>query len=400
MTSPIVRARLYEVAIPLAVPFGISGGVMRARRSLILELENAHGARGFGESAPFESPCYSSETVASARACLMDWLLPAVLDQEFPTSTALDERLNAAVVGNEMAKAGIETAWWDLEARRTGCSLADLVTRRVTQLGVPAAWRQRRSRIDCGVAIGIPEDRDLGRLTDDVAVAVDRGYRRIKLKVAPGWDLEPVMRAQAVLRDVPSGVPLTVDANGAYDLVRDRRTLQRLDGCGLLYIEQPLPRDALWDSRTLAQTLHTPICLDESLTSELVARQMLAMGGPTVWNLKIQRVGGLESACRIYARAAEGGIRLWAGTMPETGLGAQAMLALAGHGGFVYPSDLEPSERWYGPGADLVELQMDRDGTMTVPEGPPAVVLGDEATLLYDSEGGERGAGSGRAPSR
>ncbi|UCD25338.1 MAG: o-succinylbenzoate synthase, partial [Gemmatimonadota bacterium] len=121
------------------------------------------------------------------------------------------------------------------------------------------------------------------------------------------------------------------------------------------------------------QSIETPICLDESLTSADVARQVIEMGGPSIWNLKVQRVGGLEEACRIYAVAAESEAKLWAGTMPETGIGAQATLALASHAGFLFPSDLEPSERWYAAGADPVELTMDPDGTMPVPSSRPAV---------------------------
>ena len=160
--------------------------------------------------------------------------------------------------------------------------------------------------------------------------------------------------------------------------------LRRLDSAGLLYLEQPLPAEALWDLRELAGLLETPVCLDESLDSDEIARQVMDMGGPTVWNLKIQRVGGLEEACRIYARAARGGVRLWGGTMPETGIGAQAMLALGCHAGFVYPSDLEPSERWYGPGKDVVTLEMGDDGTMPVSRRSPRIASKDGWELLAE----------------
>jgi O-succinylbenzoate synthase len=189
----------------------------------------------------------------------------------------------------------------------------------------------------------------------------------VKLKVRPGWDLEPVYIAREEMRRAGRDVPLWVDANGAYRLDRDDVALRALDGLDLLFIEQPLPPDAWWDSCELGRQLKTPICLDETIESDDMARQILSMRGPRIWNIKIQRVGGLEEACRIYARGVAAGVALWGGTMPETGLGAQAMLALGAHAGFVYPSDIEPSERWFEPGTDVVDLVMDAQGRMNVP---------------------------------
>ncbi|MSR05689.1 MAG: o-succinylbenzoate synthase [Gemmatimonadetes bacterium] len=369
MTEPrILRTRVYEVALPLREPFVISGGSLTVRRSLIVELKDAHGKVGLGESAPFEKPFYSSETVASARACLRDILLVRVLDQPVTVPSRCAELLSAGVQGNRMARAGVETAWWDLIAARRGVTLATLVSERLAELGVPAEWRATRSHIDCGVALGIPPEMNVSVLRTWVAQALGRGYKRIKLKVRPGWDVEPIRIAREEMQRARREVPMWVDANGSYDATRDQDALRKLDSMQLLFLEQPLPADGLWDSRELGRELKTPICLDESLVSDSVARQVIAMEGPRVWNLKIQRVGGLEEACRIYARAVQAGIALWAGTMPETGLGAQAMLALAGHAGFVYPSDIEPSERWYVPGVDLVELTMDAQGRMPVPD--------------------------------
>src|SRR5262249_29380030 len=149
-------------------------------------------------------------------------------------------------------------------------------------------------------------------------------------------------------------------------------------------LEQPLAEDALWDARALTRTLKTPVCLDESLVSDDVARQIVEMGGPLIWNIKVQRVGGLEEACRIYARARAAGARVWGGTMPETGLGAQTMLALGCHGGFSFPTDIEPSDRWYKPGMDLIELTMNSDGTMPVPQQRPTAKFESRLTRLAD----------------
>jgi O-succinylbenzoate synthase len=272
-----------------------------------------------------------------------------------------------------MARAGVETAWWDLIAFRHGTSLAERVTRRLHELGVAPRWCERASTIECGIALGIPQQEDAAVLADWVDAAVRAGYRRVKLKVRPGWDEEPVSVTREVLRRMRAELPITVDANGAYPLDGDAADVRRLDALGLLYIEQPFPGEALWDLRELHRMLETPICLDETLTSDDVARQILELDGPTVWNVKVQRVGGLEEACRIYARAVRSGVKLWGGTMPESGIGAQAMLALGCHRGFVYPSDIEPSERWYAPGSDTIELTMGSDGTMPVPVERPRV---------------------------
>jgi O-succinylbenzoate synthase len=380
----IRRARLYEVALPLKTPFVISGGELAVRRSLIVELEDASGGRGFGESAPFEAPFYSAETTASARACLAEELLPRVLAQPVASSEAMHQLLGEGVRGNRMARAGAETAWWDLRAARLGVSLAETVSRRLAELGVAEANRQRRPSIECGVALGIPGDGDVARLKEEIRAAVARGYRRVKLKVRPGWDHEAVAAAVEVFAELGRTLPLWVDANGAYRAECDRDALRALDAFDLLFIEQPFSEDALWDAAVWNRVAATPVCLDESLVSDEAARQVIEMGGPMIWNLKVQRLGGLEETCRVYARGIEHGAQLWMGTMPETGLGAQASLAVAGHSGFDFPSDLEPSERWYGPGIDLLDLQMDRVGRMAVPHASVEPVLGPTARLVCE----------------
>ncbi len=384
--KPVVvrRARLFEVALPLREPFQISGGTLRERRSLIVVLDDDDGNVGYGESAPFEFPFYSAETTTSARELLTKSLLPRVLAEPFSGSGQLLEVLSEGVVGNRMAIAGAETAWWDLHAAREGKTLADLVTARLTELKVDERWLSRSHAVQCGVALGIPEGHDVSVLRRWVQEAIARGYRRIKLKVKPGWDIEPVNVTRSLLAREGSEIPVTVDANGAFNLDQHMEILRGLDGLGLLYIEQPLAADMLWDLRKLGECIETPVCLDETLTSDGVARQVLDMGGPTVWNIKIQRVGGLEEACRIYSRAVRAGVRLWGGTMPETGIGAQTMLALGCHEGFVFPSDLEPSERWYAPGTDLAELTMSANGLMKVPTHRIAPKIGGAWKLVCD----------------
>ncbi len=353
----IERAELYDLSLPFREPFIISGGVVPARHSLVVVLHDADGSVGYGESPPFELPFYSEETLASARDLLERVLLPRVRGAEFETPEDLDAVIRRHVRGNPFARAGVETAAWDLAADRAGTGMAQLVAAR---LGVPA-----ESRVDCGVALGIPEDRRPATLARQVADALARGYRRVKLKVAPGWDQEAVRAARDGLAG--AALPLTVDANGAYEWPGDEPALRALDDAGLLYIEQPLAPTELVGHARLAHALRTPICVDETLASARHARQIVELDGPRVWNLKVHRVGGLVEACAIWRIARDWGAELWAGTMPESGIGSQAALAAAALPGFVYPSDLEPSERWYGRNVDVIKLVMGPDGHMAVP---------------------------------
>jgi len=354
----IARAELFELTLPLLEPFVISGGTMTERRSLIVVLHDDAGHVGYGECPPFELPFYSEETLAGARDMIARVLLPRVLGHEFAGPEAVDAVLREGVRGNWFARAGVETAAWDLEANARGTGLATLLGQ---QLGVAPG-----ASVACGIALGIPPDRDPAALTRSVYDAVRHGYARVKIKVAPGWDVDAVRAARQGLEG--SDLPLTVDANGAYEWPRDEAALRALDDAGLLYIEQPLHPDELVGHARLGATLRTPICLDETLRDARAARQIMALNGPKVWNIKVHRVGGLSEVCRIYRLAAEYGAKLWAGTMPESGIGSQAALAAAALPLFVYPSDLEPSARWFGRNGDVIKLTMGRGGRMAVPQ--------------------------------
>jgi O-succinylbenzoate synthase len=353
----IARVELYALELPLVEPFIISGGRIDARRSVIVVLHDDTGHVGYGEAAPDELPFYSEETLGSARDLITRVLAPRVAGREFDSPEAVDAALRENVRGNPFARAGIETAAWDLEAHRRGTGLPQLVAER---LGVAPA-----ASFPCGVALGIPEDRRAETLTRRVYEALQHGYRRVKIKVAPGWDDVAVRAARSGMAG--TDLPLTVDANGAYDWPEHEPALRALDDAGLLYIEQPLAPDELVGHARLAHTLKTPLCLDETLRDARTARQVVALDGPMVWNLKVHRVGGLTEACRICRVAAECGARLWAGTMPESGIGSQADVAVAALAACVYPSDVEPSVRWFGRGADVIKLTMSRDGRMAVP---------------------------------
>src|SRR3989454_820541 len=353
----IARADLLELTLPFLEPFIISGGRMDARRSLIVPLHDDAGHVGYGESPPFESPFYSEETLAGARDLIERVLVPRVVGMEFESPDGVDAALRHGVRGNQFARAGIETAAWDLEAHRCGVGLARLVASR---LGVQPA-----ASVPCGVALGIPEDGEADTLTRRISAALEQGYRRVKIKVMPGWDEVAVRAARTAMANVD--LPLTVDANGAYAWPAHEKNLRALDDAGLLYIEQPLAPDELVAHAALGLALRTPVCLDETLKSAALAQQVVDLHGPRVWNIKVHRVGGLAEVCRIYELAAGYDAELWAGTMPESGIGSQAALAVAGLPLCVYPSDLEPSARWYGRDGDVIKLSMSKDGRMAVP---------------------------------
>ena len=224
---PIERVELYELTLPLLEPFIISGGTMTSRRSLVIVLHDDQGNRGYGESPPFELPFYSEETLAGARHLLECVLIPRLLETGVESPEDVDTLVRAGVRGNPFARAGLETAAWDLEAARRKTGLAALLGERT---GVEPA----RS-ISCGVALGIPQDRSTDTLRRWIDEALARGYQRVKMKVAPGWDAVPVAAARDAMAG--SGLPLTVDANGGYEWTEHETNLRRLDDAGLLYIE-------------------------------------------------------------------------------------------------------------------------------------------------------------------
>jgi O-succinylbenzoate synthase len=372
----ISHCRLFEVAVPLREPFRISGGTLRTRRSLIVELTDRTGAAGYGESAPFEAPFYSEETLATAQDCIARHLLPRLAGGSFASLEAACRALESGVRGNRFARAGAETALWDLTCAKAGVSLRALLAAALQRLGVGAPLRASRADVESGVALGIPEDGRVETLAAEAAAAVRRGYRRVKLKVMPGWDVAAVRAVRQAVRGAGREVPLWVDANGAYERDRDLEALRALDREQLVMIEQPLPPEDVAGALKLARELATPVCLDESLTGERAAELFVAYRGPGIWNLKVQRVGGLWESLGIYRRAVQAGVRLWAGSMPETGVGLHAVLSLASFAGFVYPGDAEPSERWYAAGADLVEWRMDAAGRIAVSDAPGLSKLG------------------------
>ena len=237
----IAGCTLYDVSVPLVEPYRISGGTLRTRRSLIVELADASGAAGYGESAPFERPFYSEETLTSCKACIIQHLFPRLAGQVFGSLEAAVQALERGVRGNRMARAGVETALWDLVSAKAGVPLRQLLGSLMWRLGVPEAQRATLSYVESGAALGIPADGRIETLAAQACDALGDGYRRVKLKVMPGWDVAPVQAVREAAHQAGHKVRVWADANGAYSREQAFAALQALDRERLVMIEQPLP---------------------------------------------------------------------------------------------------------------------------------------------------------------
>jgi O-succinylbenzoate synthase len=338
---------LRRIQVPMVTPFRTSFGVEQLRHILLVRVRT-DDSEGWGECVAAAWPLYSPEFADSAHKVLADHLVPRLRALPDVTAAGVGPAL-AAVKGHPMAKAALEMAVLDAELRAYGMPMA-------TYLGAV------RDAVDSGVSVGIASS--VGELLDNVAGFLERGYRRVKLKIEPGWDVEPV---RAVRERFGDDLLLQVDANTAYTLA-DARHLAQLDAFGLMLIEQPLGEDDLRGHARLASLLATPICLDESITSARAAADAIALGACAIVNIKAGRVGGYLEARRVHDVCAASGVPVWCGGMLETGLGRAANVALAALPNFTLPGDTSASDRYYS--ADLTEPFVLTDGRLRVPDGP------------------------------
>jgi o-succinylbenzoate synthase len=347
-TTTIERAEIHIVALPLKFRFETSFGVQTARVVPILVLHGDDGTVGLAEGVMDDGwPLYREETVEAAVPLARLMLEHFVVGKSFETPGDVSARF-AHLRGNRMAKAMIEMAVWDLSARRLGLPLRDL-------LGGSG------DEIATGVSLGIQSSIDATVAL--VAEHVELGYRRIKLKIKPGWDLEPL---RAVRATFPNLV-MTADANSAYTL-DDAEHLRTIDDVHLDYIEQPLSWEDIVDHAALAKLMDTPLCLDESIVSVATTRHALDVGAAKVINMKVGRVGGHGEAIAIEAIARAGGVPLWCGGMLETGVGRAHNIHLATLPGFTKPGDVSSSSRYWEH--DIIEQSLECvNGMMPVPSG-------------------------------
>ena len=344
----IRRAELRLISLRLRHPFETSFGPISAPKIIVLKLEERGGEVGFGEADVGAGPWYSYETPATAWHVLVDHAIPRLLSKELD-SPEHGLRLLDPIRGHPMAKSCIDEALWDLAARLQGRSLANLLG------GV-------RNRVESGVSIGIQKS------IEELLAAIDRrleeGYKRVKVKIRRGWDVNVV---QAIRRDYPD-IPLMVDANAAYSL-DDLPVFEELDRMNLMMIEQPLRYDDLADHAELQQKINTPICLDESIESPADAKAAIKLRSCRIINIKINRVGGLQTSKEIHDLCWRVGMPVWCGSMIETGIGMAHNIALATLPNFTLPNDVMPPALFYEEDVIEPELVLNPDGTINVPKG-------------------------------
>ncbi|MCZ0755444.1 o-succinylbenzoate synthase [Anoxybacillus sp. J5B_2022] len=339
---------LRHLQMELKSPFATSFGAFTTKEFILVEAIDEDGVSGWGESVAFHSPWYNEETVKTNWHMLEDFLLPLVFQTPIEHPDELRQRFSS-IRKNNMAKSAIEGAIWDLFAKKKNMPLSE-------------ALDGTKKEIEVGISIGIQKS------VDDLLRVVERyvseGYRRIKLKIKPGWDVDVVREVRRRFPDVP----LMADANSAYSL-QDVERLKALDEFQLMMIEQPLAADDIVDHAALQSQLSTPICLDESIHSYEDARKAIELGSCRIINIKIGRVGGLTEAKRIHDFCQAHRIPVWCGGMLESGVGRAHNIAITTLENFVMPGDTAASSYYWE--RDIIDPEVTvHNGTIAVPEKP------------------------------
>jgi O-succinylbenzoate synthase len=340
---------LTEINLPLVHFFETSFGRTYERRIILVRVEDQDGAEGWGEVTCGETPGYSDEWTDSAWVTLEKILAPMVIGREFASAADVWNGMVWAR-GHRMSKAAIETACWDLEAKRVGVPL----------------WRHLggvNQEIDCGVSIGIQDSVE--QLLEKIRVELDAGYKRIKIKISPKWDHDVVKAVREEFGDIR----LMGDANSAYTL-RDVDLFKRMDEFGLMMFEQPLAYDDMLDHAKLQREIKTPICLDESIKSADDARKAIELGACKIVNVKLGRVGGHAQAKLLEETCRNANIPVWCGGMLESGIGRAHNIAMSTLQGFTLPGDVSASKRYWHE--DIIEpaVEVTTQGTIIVSEMP------------------------------
>lgn len=345
----IASVELSEIRLPLVHYFETSFGRTTERRIILVRVEDIDGAEGWGECTAGEGPFYSDEWTESAWATIRTFLAPVVVGREIDAAAQVFAVMRA-VRGHRMAKAAIETACWDLEAKRAHLPL----------------WKHLggvHASIPCGVSIGIQDTVE--QLMDKIETELAAGYRRIKIKIKPGWDAGTLERVRERFPDIA----LMADANSAYTL-SDVEMLRSLDTFNLMMIEQPLAYTDILDHAELQKSLRTPVCLDESIHSSDDARHAIQIGACKIINVKLGRVGGYSEALRMERLCRERSVPVWCGGMLESGVGRAHNIAMSTLAGFTLPGDVSASSRYWEE--DIIEpaVTVTPEGTIIAPSSP------------------------------
>lgn len=341
--------RLHWVQVSLHEPFKISNGEVSVKDAILVELQGRNGMTGWGEASPMGGSFYSSETPETTWEFLHNKAVPGLLGRPIPEADRCFDWLSQ-FPGEPFAKAGVEGAVWDFWANLASVPVYEMLC-------------GSRRPVASGAAIGLLPSVD--ELLERVATFLQQGYRRIKIKIMPGYDVE-LVRA---VRKKFGAIPLMVDANAAYRL-EDAAIFQELDKYGLMMFEQPLGRKALEEHAELQRRLKTPICLDESAEDLESISTAIRLRSAKIINIKVQRMGGLAPAKQAHDAARAAGIPCWMGTMPELGVASAQALHLATLGNFTFPSDVEASARWFKDDIIKPPIEISGEGFIQLPEGP------------------------------
>ncbi|MEO8167132.1 MAG: o-succinylbenzoate synthase [bacterium] len=342
----IDKIQLTHVRVPLVEPFKISNGIVSEKDGIFVQVYS-DGLVGIGEASPMSGSFYSSDTPESTWGYLKSVLVPQVKKQQPSSVEEVNGVLNA-LGGNFYARAGVETAFWDLQAQCEGVPL-------YKTLG------GTNNVVESGLAVGIYPT--VQELLAAIETYLKEGYKRVKIKIQPGWDIEPLKE----IRKTFGGISLMVDANCGYSPA-DIDHLTELDAFDLMMIEQPLAKEDLTAHAALQAKMKTPICLDESATDAETIQRAISLGSCKIINIKIQRAGGLQQAVAMHDVCAKAGVPVWGGTMPELGIGGAQTLHVATLSNFGFPTDVESSRRWFVD--DIVEPLIEvHDGTISIPDG-------------------------------
>jgi len=343
------RITLRQIRMPL-VHFFETSFSRTYKRDIILVEVHANGMSGWGEITAGENPFYNEEWTGSAWMILRDYVAPSVIDKDLETPADVYP-LTAHIRGHNMARGGLETAVWDLAAR----------------LSSEPLWKTigggARREIPCGVSIGIQDSVE--QLLEKIAVELDAGYQRIKMKIKPGWDVDVVRR----VRETFPSIKLMADANSAYTLA-DIDHLRRLDDFYLMMIEQPLSHDDIIDHAELQTHLQTPVCLDECIRTAHHAEQAIRLRACGIINIKLGRVAGFREAKRVHDVAQAAGIPVWCGGMLEAGIGRAHNIALATLPNFVLPGDVSASKRYWKQDIIQPAVETTPRGTIEIRDDP------------------------------
>jgi O-succinylbenzoate synthase len=343
----ISKIELIEINLPLVHFFETSFGRTYERRIILTRVADEAGAEGWGEVTCGETPSYSEEWTDAAWAVIEKILAPLVLGKEVESAAQVWD-LMKKVRGNRMAKAAIETAVWDLEAKK---------------LNVPL-WRHvggTRREIACGVSIGIQDSVE--QLFEKIQTELDAGYQRIKIKIAPHWDFEVIKRVREKFGDIL----LMGDANSAYTL-NDVDLFKRMDEFNLMMFEQPLAHDDMLDHAKLQREIRTPICLDESIRSPEDARKAIELESGKIINVKLGRVGGHAQAKLLEEICRTNNIPVWCGGMLESGIGRAHNIAMSTLAGFTLPGDVSAGKRYWHEDVIEPQVEVSANGTILAPE--------------------------------